>query len=157
MLNIFSCIFFVCLSHFMTCETLTFACFCFLFFSDVLSLVLASQSCLTLCNPMDCSPPGFSVHGILQARILEWVAIPFSRGVSPTQGLNPGLPHCRQILYHLSRWSFLIYFKNYVTYWGYSQFSHYTYCKYFSTLSSTFHFVSFTHINCDLNHQFFCS
>ena len=38
-----------------------------------------SQSCPTLCNPMDCSPPGSSVHGILQARILEWVAIPFSR------------------------------------------------------------------------------
>ena len=53
---------------------------------------------------MDCSPPGFSVHGILQVRILEWVAISFSRGSSifPTQGSNPGLPHCRQILYHLS-------------------------------------------------------
>ena len=37
------------------------------------------QSCLTLGNPMDCSPPGSSVCGILQARILEWVAIPFSR------------------------------------------------------------------------------
>ena len=36
------------------------------------------QSCLTLCDPMDCSIPGFSVHGILQARTLEWVAIPFS-------------------------------------------------------------------------------
>ena len=36
----------------------------------------------TLCNPMDCNPPGFSVHGILQARILEWVAISFSRGSS---------------------------------------------------------------------------
>ena len=36
------------------------------------------QSCLTLCDPMDCSPPGFSVHGILQARTLEWVAISFS-------------------------------------------------------------------------------
>ena len=36
------------------------------------------QSCLTLCNPMDCSLPGFSVHGILQARTLEWVAISFS-------------------------------------------------------------------------------
>ena len=36
------------------------------------------QSCLTLCDPMDCSPSGSSVHGILQARILEWVAIPFS-------------------------------------------------------------------------------
>ena len=41
--------------------------------------VLVAQLCLTLCNPMDyCSPPGSSVHGILQARILEWVAIPFS-------------------------------------------------------------------------------
>ena len=40
------------------------------------------QSCLTLCDPMDCSPPGSSVHGILQARILEWVAISFSRGSS---------------------------------------------------------------------------
>ena len=40
------------------------------------------QSCLTLCNPMDCSPPGSSVHGILRARILEWVVMPFSRGSS---------------------------------------------------------------------------
>ena len=40
------------------------------------------HSCLTLCNPMDCSPPGSSVHGILQARILEWVASSFSRGAS---------------------------------------------------------------------------
>ena len=38
-----------------------------------------TQSCLTLCDPMDCSPPGSSVHGILPARILQWVAIPFSR------------------------------------------------------------------------------
>ena len=37
------------------------------------------QSCLTLCDPMDCSPPGFSGHGILQARTLEWVAISFSK------------------------------------------------------------------------------
>ena len=41
-----------------------------------------TQLCLTPCDPMDCSPPGSSVHGILQARILEWVAIPFSRGSS---------------------------------------------------------------------------
>ena len=40
------------------------------------------QSCLTLCDPMGCSPPGFSVHGILQARILEWVAGLFTRGSS---------------------------------------------------------------------------
>ena len=41
---------------------------------------LVAKLCLTLCNPMDCSPPGSSVHGISQARILEWVSIPFSRG-----------------------------------------------------------------------------
>ena len=40
------------------------------------------QSCPTLCNPMDCSLPGSSVHGILQARILEWVAVSSSRGSS---------------------------------------------------------------------------
>ena len=70
------------------------------------SEVLVIQLCLALCNPMNCSrPPGSSIHGILQARILEWVAIPFSRWSSwrsLTQGSNPGLLHCRQILYHLS-------------------------------------------------------
>ena len=44
--------------------------------------VLVTQLYPTLCNHMDCSPPDFSVHGILQARILEWVAISFSRGSS---------------------------------------------------------------------------
>ena len=44
--------------------------------------VLVTQLSPTLCNPMDCSPPGSSVHGILQVRILEWVAIPFPRGSS---------------------------------------------------------------------------
>ena len=44
--------------------------------------VLEAQSCPTFLDPMDCSPPGSSVHGILQARILEWVAISFSRGSS---------------------------------------------------------------------------
>ena len=57
--------------------------------------VLVTQLCLTLCNPSDCSPPGSSVHGILRARILEWLPL-------LTQGLsNPGLLHCKQILYHL--------------------------------------------------------
>ena len=51
---------------------------------------------------MDCSLPRSSVHGILQARILERVAISFSRGSFPTQGLNLGLLHCRQILSCLS-------------------------------------------------------
>ena len=44
--------------------------------------VLIAQSCLTLCNPTDSDPPGSSVHEILQARILDWVVIPFSRGFS---------------------------------------------------------------------------
>ena len=43
---------------------------------------ICAQSCSTLCDPMDCSPPGSCVHGILQARILEWVAISSSRGTS---------------------------------------------------------------------------
>ena len=64
--------------------------------------VSVAQSCPTLCDPMDCSPPGSSVHGTLQARILEWVAIPFSRGIFPTQGSSQSLPHHRQILYLLS-------------------------------------------------------
>ena len=44
--------------------------------------LLVAQSCLTLCDPKDCNPPGSSVHVILQARILEWVVMPFSRGSS---------------------------------------------------------------------------
>ena len=47
--------------------------------------VLVAQSCPTLCNSMDCSPPGFSAHGILQARILEWVFISSSRWSSPSR------------------------------------------------------------------------
>ena len=45
-------------------------------------MVLVAQSCLALCDPTDCSPPGSSIHAILQARILEWVALHFSRGSS---------------------------------------------------------------------------
>ena len=56
----------------------------------------------------------YRVHGILQARILEWVAVPFSRRSSQpnlqTQGLNPGLPHCSWILYQLSHPSFFFFF-----------------------------------------------
>ena len=52
--------------------------------------VLATQSCPTLCNPMHCSPPGSSVHGILQARVpKEWVAVPFPRGVSQPRDWTP--------------------------------------------------------------------
>ena len=58
------------------------------------------QLCPALCNPMDSSLPGFSVHGILQARILEWVAIPFSRGSSWPRDRT--LVSCigRRVLYH---------------------------------------------------------
>ena len=64
---------------------------------------MKSLSRVRLCNPMDCSPPGFSIHGIFQAGVLEWTAVSFARGIFLTQGLNPGLPHCRQMLYRLSQ------------------------------------------------------
>ena len=82
-------------------------------------LCYIAQSCLTLCNPMDSSPPGSSVHGILRARTLEWFSHALLQEIFPTQGSNPGLPHCRQILYHLShqgspRYSFFLYnFNNF--------------------------------------------
>ena len=60
------------------------------------------QLCLTLYEPVDCSPPGSSIHGILQAKLLEWVAIPFTKGIFLTQGSNPSLSHFRQIVYPLS-------------------------------------------------------
>ena len=61
-----------------------------------------TQSCPTLCNSMDCSPPGSSVHGILQARILEWVAISFSRGSSPPRVKSLRLSHFLYLsLHHL--------------------------------------------------------
>ena len=61
------------------------------------------QLCLTLCNPVDCTLPGSSVHGILQARILEWIAISFSRGSSWPKR-DKALVTCigRWILYYLS-------------------------------------------------------
>ena len=54
---------------------------------------MCAQSCPTLCNPVDCGPPGSSVHGIFQARILEWVAISFSRGPSWPRDWSPCLLH----------------------------------------------------------------
>ena len=52
---------------------------------------MCPQSCPILCDPMDCSPPGSSVHGILQARILEWVPFP-SPGDLPNPGIKPRSP-----------------------------------------------------------------
>ena len=81
---------------------------------------LVAQSCLTLCDPMDCSPPGSSAHGILQARILELIAISFSKGSSISRDRTqvsyiaagilatepPGKPHLRiaLFLYPFSSW-----------------------------------------------------
>ena len=65
-------------------------------------LCLVAQSCPTLLDPTDLQPSRSSVRGILQARILEWVAMSLLQGIFPTQGLNPGLLHCRQIFYQLS-------------------------------------------------------
>ena len=65
------------------------------------------QSCLTLCEPMDCSPPGSSVHGFFQGRILECVAIPYSRGSSqPRDWIHVSCISCagRQILYPWATW-----------------------------------------------------
>ena len=63
--------------------------------------MLVAQLCLILSDPVDCSPPGSSAHGIRQVRILQWEATPFFRR-SSHPGLNLALLHCRQILYHLS-------------------------------------------------------
>ena len=72
----------------------------------------AAQSCLTLCDPLDCSPPGSSIHGILQARILEWVATSSSRGSS--QPRDQTHVSCvsstgRWMLYHWATWEDCIY------------------------------------------------
>ena len=63
-------------------------------------LCLVTQSCLTLCSPMGCSPPGSSVHGIFQARILEWVVISFFKGSSQPRGQTQVSCIDRWILYH---------------------------------------------------------
>ena len=66
--------------------------------------VLATQSCLTLCNPMDCSWPCFSIHGIFPGNDTGVGCHFLLQGNFLTQGLNPGLLHCRQTLHCLSHW-----------------------------------------------------
>ena len=63
---------------------------------------LITQSCLTLCDPMDWSPPGSCVHGDSPGKNIGVGCHALLQGIFPTQGLNPDLPHCRQLLYHLS-------------------------------------------------------
>ena len=67
-----------------------------------------ARSYPTLCNPMKCSLPCSSIHGIFQAKVLEWVAISFSRGSSWPKDQTLDLPRCRQTLYSLSQKCFLI-------------------------------------------------
>ena len=70
------------------------------------------KSCPALCNPMDCSLPGSSVHGILQARTMEWVAISFSRGTSlPRDWTHTSYVSCiaRWILYYWATWEALFF------------------------------------------------
>ena len=64
--------------------------------------VLVVQLRLTVCDPMDCSLPGSSVHGDSPAKNTRVGCHALLQGIFPIQGLNPGLLHCRQILYHLS-------------------------------------------------------
>ena len=73
-----------------------------LFIVYVLVLCLVAQPSPTLCNPMDCSLPGTSVHGDSPGKNTGVGYHALLQGIFPTQGLNPGLPHCRWILYQLS-------------------------------------------------------
>ena len=63
---------------------------------------LVAQLCPTLCDPMDCSLPGSFVHGDSPGKNTGVGCQVLLQGIFPTQGSNPGFPHCRQILYHLS-------------------------------------------------------
>ena len=65
-------------------------------------LSLIAQLCLTLCNPMDCSLPGSSVHGDSLGKNTEVSCHALLQGIFLSQGSNSGLPHCGQIHYHLS-------------------------------------------------------
>ena len=81
--------------------------FLLLFGTSHLQSLLVTQSCLTLCDHMDCSPPGFSIHAIVQARILEWVAVSYPRRSSWSRDWTH--ISCisyvgRQILYHWATW-----------------------------------------------------
>ena len=69
---------------------------------NLCAMYLVTQLCPTLGDPMDCSPPGFSVHGDSPGKNTGIGCPALLQGIVPTQGSNSGLPLCRQILYHLS-------------------------------------------------------
>ena len=68
---------------------------------SLLCMCLVTQPCPTLCNPMDCSPPGSSVHGDSPGKNTRVGCHALLHSIFPTQESNPHLPHCKQILYHL--------------------------------------------------------
>ena len=77
--------------------------------NELRAIGLVAQSCPTLCDPTDCSPPSSSVHGISQARILEWIPVPSFRGSSQPRdrtGVSCISYTGRQILYLLYHWDF---------------------------------------------------
>ena len=74
--------------------------FCFTVYAV---LCLVAQSCPTLCHPTDCSPPGFSVHGDSPVKNTGVGCHALLQRIFPTQGSNPGLPHCRWIFYCVSQ------------------------------------------------------
>ena len=71
-------------------------------FAMLAVLCLVSQSCPILCDPMNCSPPGSSVHGDSAVKNTAVGCHSLLQGIFPNQGSNPGLPHCGRILYQLS-------------------------------------------------------
>ena len=82
-------------------------------------LLCCAQSCPTLCNPLDCNPPGCSVHGDSPGKTTGVGCHTLLQGIFLTQGTNPVLPNCRQILYQLSHQAqFLLFFcYNYPVMW----------------------------------------
>ena len=70
--------------------------------TDLINMCLVAQSCLTLCDPMDCSLPGSSIHGDSPGKNTGMDCHALLQRLFPTQGSNPGHPHCRWILYHLN-------------------------------------------------------
>ena len=92
--------------------------------------LLSHLSCQTLCNPMDCSSPGSSVHGISQARILEWVAMPFSRGSSQARDQTHVSCLAGEFFTHWATWEacddckLIISYSKYILHWNMNPASH---------------------------------
>ena len=74
-----------------------------MFLETGVCMCLVAQSCPSLCDPMDYSPPDSSVHGDSSGKNTGVGCHALLQGIFPTQELNPGLLHCRRILYHLSQ------------------------------------------------------